>query len=77
MSDDRDEIKSAVGSIRHDLNNLLMGLVGHVELLRGARGLPDDAHRRLGIISDHLDRIRNKVGELARYGSKPGDGHEK
>jgi len=77
MSDDRDEIKRAVGSIRHDLNNLLMGLVGHVELLRDTRDLPDDARRRLRIISDHLDRIRDKVGELARYGSKPRDVHEK
>jgi signal transduction histidine kinase len=73
MSDDRDETKFAVGSIRHDLNNLLMGLVGHVELLRGTRDLPDDARRRLGVISDHLDRIRDKVAELARYGSRPGD----
>lgn len=77
MSNDRDEIRIAVGSIRHDLNNLLMGLVGHVELLRGTRDLPDDAHRRLGIISNHLDRIRDKVGELARYGSRPGDVNEK
>jgi signal transduction histidine kinase len=66
MSGDRDEITAEVASVRHDLNNLLMGLVGHVELLRGTSDLPKHAHRRLGIISDHLDRIREKVDALAR-----------
>jgi signal transduction histidine kinase len=72
MSDDRDEIIAALAEVRHDLNNLLMGLVGHVELMRGTSGLSKDAHRRLGIISDHLDRVREKVAVLAQIGSEPG-----
>jgi signal transduction histidine kinase len=72
MSNDRDEIVAELAEVRHDLNNLLMGLVGHVELMRGTSELSTDAHRRLGIISDHLDRVREKVAALARIGSEPG-----
>jgi signal transduction histidine kinase len=72
MSNDRDEIVAELAEVRHDLNNLLMGLVGHVELMRGTSDLSKDAHRRLGIISDHLDRVREKVAALARIGSEPG-----
>jgi signal transduction histidine kinase len=71
MSGDRDEILVELAAVRHDLNNLLMGLVGHVELMRNTSDLPKDAHRRLGIISDHLDRVREKVAALARVGAKP------
>ena len=72
MSGDRDEIVAELAEVRHDLNNLLMGLVGHVELMRDTSDLSKDAHRRLGIISDHLDRVREKVAVLAQIGSEPG-----
>ena len=57
-----------VSDIRHDLNNLLMGLIGHIELLQGNDQLSGDVRKRLDTIAIQIQRIRNRVADLSTIG---------
>ena len=65
---DRDAMVVAVSDIRHDINNLLMGLIGHVELLQGDDQLPSTARQRLDAIAIQIRRIRDRVADLSVIG---------
>jgi len=60
----------AAATIRHDINNELMGLMGYVGLLEATDGLPDKARMRVRAIAERVDRIREEVAELGRIHSK-------
>jgi len=62
---DRDAAVANVSEIRHDVNNLLMGLIGHVELLQGSDQLTEDVRRRLDTIAIQIQRIRDRVADLS------------
>ena len=66
MTDKPDRDRDAVSEIRHDVNNLLMGLIGHVELLQEHDRLPEDARRRLDAIANQVQRIRDRVADLSK-----------
>jgi signal transduction histidine kinase len=51
-------------SIRHDINNLLMGLMGYVDLLLNTEGLPEDARTQAEAIARQADRIRERLADL-------------
>ena len=70
---DRDQgtTLAAVSEIRHDVNNLLMGLIGYVELLQGNDQLPDDVRTRLDTIATQIQRIRDRVADLSAIGPDP------
>ena len=65
---DRDAMVAIVSEIRHDINNLLMGLIGHIELLQGNDQLPGDVHKRLDTIAIQIQRIRDRVADLSTIG---------
>jgi len=60
----------SLSTVRHDLNNMLMGLIGQLELLRDSGALPAEARERLTAISRQVDRIRERVSDLAVLESK-------
>ena len=59
----------ALSAVRHDLNNMLMGLSGQVELLRDVGPLSTEVRERLNAISRQIDRIRERVSDLAEIES--------
>jgi signal transduction histidine kinase len=66
-SRERVDTLKAVAAVRHDVNNILMGLVGQVELLQGRAGLPADVSERLDSITQQIERIRDRISELAQF----------
>jgi signal transduction histidine kinase len=65
--EDRRRLEEAVrlaAHVQHQLNNPLMGLLGHVELLLGMPDLDDAVRRRAETISVEAARIRERVTEL-------------
>jgi hypothetical protein len=51
-------------TIKHDLNNALMALVGHVELLLLRRDLPADAVEKIRVVMEHAGRLREMIGGM-------------
>ena len=58
------DIIAAIRAVRHDVNNSLMGLMGHAELLRGQRDLSDQTRKKVDSISVEINRIREKIARL-------------
>ncbi len=68
---DDGHLLAVVRSVRHDVNNSLMGLMGHAELLRSQDDLPARALAKVEAMSDEIDRIKERMvrlGRLASYG---------
>jgi signal transduction histidine kinase len=59
----------ALSAARHDLNNMLMGLSGQLELLRDVGPLSTEVRERLNAIARQIDRIRERVADLAEIES--------
>lgn len=57
-----------VESLRHDLNNLIMALLGHIDMLREMKELPERARDRIDTIRHHAQQIRDRV---ATFGPPP------
>lgn len=55
-----------LSDIRHDINNPLMGIFGHAELLTSRKDLPDDARSSADTILEQSRKIRDLVLELGR-----------
>ncbi len=53
-----------VAKARHNLNNLLMGLLGHAEFLREMDQLPEDARARAEAVMQQVGRLRDAVQRL-------------
>ncbi len=54
--------------IKHAVNNVLMGLLGHAEILRDLEELPAGARERAGRLMDEARRVREAVAELDDLG---------
>jgi signal transduction histidine kinase len=65
-----DAFDRRLSTIRHDLNNALMALIGHVELLALRRDLPDDALEKIRTVMEHAARLRGKISDMASSGAK-------
>ena len=65
----------ALAAVRHDLNNMLMSLLGQLELLRDVGPLSTEVRERLNAISRQIDRIRERVSDLAVIESN--EGHQR
>jgi len=50
--------------VKHEVNNLLMGLLGHAALLRESAELPEALRERIGTIEQLARTIRDRVAEL-------------
>lgn len=61
----RNSVKQ-LSDIRHDINNPLMGIFGHAELLSGREDLPDGARNSVDTIMEQSRKIRDLVLELGR-----------
>lgn len=70
MSDDREPaltLASAVqiaGDVRHGLNNSLMALMGHLEVLARRPELSPEAQAQIEFLIDLSRRMRDQVSEL-------------
>ncbi len=61
----RNSIKQ-LSDIRHDINNPLMGIFGHAELLTTRNDLPEGARKSAATIMESSRKIRDLVLELGR-----------
>jgi len=61
-----------VRAVRHEVNNLLMGLLGHLELLVDRGELPSSTAERLRLIREQAERIRVAVDMLRALSAEPG-----
>lgn len=52
------------GSVRHDLNNSLMAMMGHLEVLERKPGLSAEAHAQIKALIDLSLRMRDQVAQL-------------
>jgi nitrogen-specific signal transduction histidine kinase len=55
-----------LSDIRHDINNPLMGIFGHAELLTSREDLPEGARKSADTIMEQSRKIRDLVMELGR-----------
>ena len=61
MSEVPDELATLIAEVRHDTNNALMAIFGHVELLLLRQGLPEDIARKLRQIDAEARKIRDHI----------------
>ena len=61
----RNSVKQ-LSDIRHDINNPLMGVFGHAELLASRNDLPDGARNSVDTIMEQSRKIRDLVLELGK-----------
>ena len=61
----RNSVKQ-LSDIRHDINNPLMGIFGHAELLTSRKDLPEGARNSADTIMEQARKIRDLVLELGR-----------
>lgn len=52
------------GTVRHDLNNSLMAMMGHLEVLERRPGLSAEAHAQIETLMDLARRMRDQVAQL-------------
>ncbi len=50
--------------VKHDVNNLLMGLLGHTALLSARPDLSEAARQKAALIEQQAIRIRDRIAEL-------------
>jgi nitrogen-specific signal transduction histidine kinase len=60
-----DAMFETVSHARHEINNSLMGIIGHVELLLAEPDLPNGVRRRAEAINKESQKIRDRVADLA------------
>jgi signal transduction histidine kinase len=51
-------------AVKHDINNLLMGVLGQTEILRLDPGLPERTRARLDAVAEQGRKIRDRVADL-------------
>lgn len=54
----------ALAAARHEINNSLMGIFGHLEILLTQPDTPDGIRRRAEILLRETEKIRDRVAEL-------------
>ena len=59
-----DRALKLVSHARHEINNSLMGILGHLEILLSQAGVPDSIRKRAEILLEESERIRDCVAEL-------------
>lgn len=65
MSDpDFQQFLKQIAHLRHEINNPLMGILGHIEMLLGTPELPDDIRKRAETIQREARKIRDTVEEM-------------
>jgi signal transduction histidine kinase len=57
--------------VRHEINNPLMGVLVHGELLESRTDLPEDVRERIRAIREEAERIREHVRELGAIRRDP------
>jgi len=60
-----DSMFQTVSTVRHEVNNSLMGLLGQVELLLDRGDLPDVARQKVVQVQAEAERIRRRVADLS------------
>lgn len=60
-----DDTLRVVSDVRHEINNALMGLIGHMEILAAQPDLPSAIRRRVETIAGEVERIRVCAGNLS------------
>jgi PAS domain S-box-containing protein len=63
------DILEVVRTVRHGVNNSLMGLMGHAELLRSQDDLSARALAKVEAISEEIDRIKERMVRLGQLAS--------
>jgi signal transduction histidine kinase len=66
-----DRFLQIAAHVRHEINNPLMGVLGHGELLEDRTDLPDDVRARIRSIREEGNRIRDHVRELGAIRRDP------
>ena len=59
-----DRLMEVASGVRHEVNNLLMGLLGHAALLRESTELPEALRERVAMIEQQGRRIRDRIADL-------------
>ena len=54
-----------VSDARHEINNSLMGIIGHLELLLAEPVLPGSVRKRAEAIFREAEKIRDRVADLS------------
>ena len=67
---ERSAVVFGIRDAKHELNNALMGLMGHTELLKGQTDLTDQARKKVDSISGEVEGMRKEVAELGKLAYK-------
>lgn len=59
-----DSMFQTVSTVRHEINNSLMGLLGQVELLLDRADLSETARQKVGQVQAEAEKIRRRVADL-------------
>jgi len=55
-----------VSAIKHEISNILMGLMGHTELLANSTEPPEKSRKRAKLIYAQCQRIKEEIKALAK-----------
>jgi len=61
MSQVPDDVAALIADVRHDTNNAVMAIIGHVELLPLRGGLPEDIAKKLRVVDAEARKIRDHI----------------
>jgi PAS domain-containing protein len=61
---EREELFRQISGARHHLNNQLMGLLGHAEILRDTEDLPEHVRNRAEAVLRQAARLREAIQQL-------------
>lgn len=53
-----------IRTLKHEMSNVLMGLLGHAELLEDDPDLPETSKERVQLIRAQLHRLQDQIGKL-------------
>jgi len=62
-----DDVVARISRARHQVNNLLMSMMGHADLILAVPGLPDAARAKADRILQDAGRIRDEVAGLSSH----------
>jgi len=69
-----DDASARLARLKHDVNNQLMALLGHLELLRETQELEGNVRRHTEAMQAQCERMRDRIRELT---SEPGSREER
>ena len=65
------DLMEQISTSKHELNNVLMGLIGHIEMLLDMKDLSANGKKRAEAIMEQAQRVAERVRSIDAFGEQP------